>query len=190
MPAQPYVNGPSHVWVGLPAQSPLYLGITKITPVIKVRRHHEPVWNSIAGVKVPLELAYQGKEGMLAFDFTVYDEAVLQFVQSYPAASRQVAGRDVFGTLGTLPILEGEAFRVWVGSPYAVLKPAMNRLGPGYRFMACSLVDDEDFGPLNTTAKSVQVVFHALPIFINTNGDQQLYDFNMDGLPDPTFGTV
>jgi hypothetical protein len=103
-----------------------------------------------------------------------------------------LVGFDPAGSIGSLAVLEGIAFPLWLPWPFSN-KPAYNNrvngpLPPGRHYLACVLQDD-DMDEMGTNPLEVSFVFQAIrvpvvtPTGLNAGIGWRLYDTNMTGLP-------
>jgi len=190
--AQPYVTGPCSLWAGVGSGgSPVFLGHAERSPSIQVRPSFSPVFNDIAGQRVPMDYIYDGEEGMVSVDLTRYNEVVYAALAARPnpGGSR---GVNVPGDIGTLVGIEGMAFQLWLNFPYAA-KAAMafGAMPAGYHFYAAFLEGPDGLDGLGTTNRRLRLNFHCIRALISGEnnlgqGVFLLYDHDMtavDRLP-------
>lgn len=187
--AQPYVRGPAHFFVGIGAgQSPVYLGTAERTPKIQIRPAWSPVFNDIAGQKIPYDWSFDGEEGYVVYPFTRWVDPVWRACQARPRPPiiGGVPGLNVAGDIGTLMNTEGMGYPIWVLFPYAA-KTAYNTQPAGYHFFSSWLMGPDDLDRNNTDAALVNGVWYCSrkpTLNIAAAGlDMLLYDYNVAGLP-------
>lgn len=184
--AQPYVTGPAGIWVNV-AGAPAFLGHCERSPSIQIRPYYTPVFSDFAGQRVPLDMIYDGEEAMVSLDLTRYNESVYTVLSSRPGAA--IRGTNIPGDIGTLMLLEGRTFDMWVTFPYAAKAVMSSGVGltsggampAGYHFYAAYLEGPDDLGPLGTTARRLRLNFHCIRNFAAdaTGATFFLYDHNM-----------
>lgn len=187
--AQPFVRGPAHCFVGIgPGQTPVYLGTAERSPRIQIRPSWSPVFNDIAGQKVPFDWSFDGEEGYVVYDFTRWNEAVWEACQTrpFPPIAGGITGTNVAGDIGTLMLTEGAGYPLWILFPYT-LKLAYATQPLGYHFFRTWLMGPDDLDENNTSAARIRGVWYcsrAPTLNIPAAGlNFSLYDGNMAGLP-------
>ncbi len=157
----PFCTGPGYIYVSknainggsgsggvnvLPSGTPakadiLLLGTCETAPRIRVNPEYEPIMNDVAGVRLPLDYSYQGKDAEIVGTLTDWNEAVYERLQKIVNAT---LGLDAFGDTGTIMQLEGGTCHVWIHFPYTA-KTTYTTLGqpPCYHFAACRPIGEE-----------------------------------------------
>lgn len=192
--ASPYVTGPVDAWANI-GGTPRFIGHCERSPSVQLRPYYDPVFNDLAGQRVPLDVVYQSCDAMISLDLTRYNESTYLLLASRPG--NVIRGTNIPGDIGTLMLGEGKAFTLWLRFPYAAKPPMQQAVsnvsgGPmpaGYRFAAAYLEGPDDLGPLGTTARRLRLNFHALPLLI-AGGNSPLgaatfflYDHDVSALP-------
>lgn len=186
--AQPYVTGPCSIFVGVGAGgSPVFLGHAERSPSIQIRPSFSPVFNDIAGQRVPYDYIYDGEEGMVSADVTRWNESVYTTIASRPLHSG-ADGLNAPGEIGSLMGLEGLAYPLWLLFPYAS-KPAMVAGGmpAGYRFAKAFLEGPDGLDGLGTTNRRLRLNFKCMRDFQGEGaalfpGTLYLYDHDMSAV--------
>ena len=188
--AQLYTTGPAHFYTG-PITAPAYLGTCEESPEIDLIAIERDVQNSLGGVGVPFDKAYQGEMGMITCVLNRYNEAVYQTLATRPRTFQGgTPGTNTAGDIGSLMLQEGLAFSTWIlftfGANGYAPKPAMNGpngIVPGYRFFATMLLGPNRQRNMGTTPKKLVLTIGALRVFNPALQTFSLYDWNVAGLP-------
>lgn len=188
--AQLMTSGPAHFYVG-PLTAPAYLGTCEESPDIDIVAVERDVYNSLGGVGIPFDKAYQGEIGLITAPLNRYNEAVYQAMANRPRTFQATTppGLNTAGDVGSLILTEGLAFTTWVlftfgASGYAP-KPAMiaGGLPPGYRFFQTFLLGPNRLRNMGTTPKKLILTIGALRAFNPALQTFALYDNLVAGLP-------
>lgn len=181
--SQAYSCGPADIFLGVGSASktPVFLGWSEGQPDIDITAEYVPVKSDKAGPVVPIDTCYVGEWAQVTVDLTRWNEPIMAFVESWPAAPfRGVRGTDAAGARGTLLQTEGVDYPVIVRFPYSV-KTAYATLPAGYRFYSGrgqNLRIKPGTGPMKK-----RIVFYCLPVLNIKTGQFALYDHVMTGLP-------
>lgn len=171
-----FVTGACHAFLGVgTGRSGLYLGTSEGTPHIDIIPAYQEVRNDIGG-DTPMDTSYQGRRGVISYDFTRWNEAVLaKAAASNPFSGRPAIagssaslfqrGLDFDYDIGALMLTEGYAYDLWVVFPFAIKSTYLNRMVAGYHFPCCFL-DAESHHSLGSRPKKVRLVWHALRVFV------------------------
>lgn len=183
--AQAYNTGPVHIYWQLFSLQMAYLGTCERAPRIVHTAYFEPIFNDIAGTKVPYDELFQGKDASIAGDLTRWNEAVLKDAETRVGNGAQVQpdGLDDEQSRGTMMLAEGQAGILILHFPYYA-KPVMSAAGmrPGYRYFGAWLAGPDD-KTLGTQVNKAHIQFRALPVYQYTTGKFLLYDTNLSGIP-------
>lgn len=165
--AQVYVTGPCSVWVGIGdgstgSATPTFLGHAEKSPSIQIRPQFSPVFNDLAGQRVPIDYLYDGEEAMVSVDLTRYNEATYRSIASRPTMTA-TRGTNIPGDIGTLMALEGKTFPLWLNFPYAA-KTVMSAgaMPAGYHFYAAFLEGPDGLDSLSTSNRRLRLNFHCI----------------------------
>lgn len=154
--AQPFVPGPSPIWIGLQFRDPagsvgeegqiLFLGFTQRGADLSLNEEYSELVTDVGGA-VPIDLTYQGQSGTLSFDLTRWREDTYEILCNHAANTEQdkkakKRGREPAGRVGTIMALEQAAFRVYVPFPYSTVGGKYSDMPAGYRFLNCVLDRD------------------------------------------------
>lgn len=188
----PFCTGPGFIYVsksafgspssaanvapsGTPAKADiLYLGTCEGTVRIRVNPEYEPIMNDVAGVRLPLDYSYQGRDAELVGTLTDWNEAVYQRLQKIVNST---LGTDAFGDIGTLMHLEGGTVHCWIHFPYTA-KSTYTALGqpPCYHFGACRPIGEEM--PVGTSASKRLFALKADRYYNPSDASMKLYDLS------------
>ncbi len=184
--AQPYCTGPVLIYVQ-PAGfgSPQFFGTAERFPQQQITPEWEPVYNDMSGQRLPLDILYEGEEAYVTADVTRWNERLMASMMARPSGLG-TRGRNVFGDIGSIMVLEGFAFPLWLRFPYsakAVFQNAANGPMPdGFHFLAAHLKGPDSYTGLGTGPKKIRCIWHCMRIF-SPPSNFLLYDQNMAGLP-------
>lgn len=190
---RPWVTGPVDIFVGLGSGGgPLFLGHDERMLAPMIRPYYSPHYSSLGGEHIPMDMTYDGQDAMVSVNLTRFNEAVYLALASRAPGSRAspvvAPGVDLPGDLGSLVILEGVAFQLWLRFPYSA-KPAMAGMPAGYRFPKAYVAGPDTLGNLGTGTRRTSVQFHCLRETTIVPGAalggvfHRCYDFNMSALP-------
>src|SRR5215469_12261507 len=100
--AQLYTTGPAHIYTG-PLTAPLYLGTCEESPDIDLMAVEKEVVNSIGGVGIPFDKAYQGEMGLITAVLNRYNESTYQAMAARPRTFQGgIPGTNTAGDVGSL----------------------------------------------------------------------------------------
>lgn len=190
--AQIYTTGPAHIYTG-PIAAPAYLGTCEESPEIDLIAMEKEVINSLGGVGIPFDSAYQGEIAIITAVLNRYNEAVYQGMANRPAGFSRppTPGINTAGDIGSLYLTEGLAFTTWIlftfgangYAPQPAMNAAPNGIPPGYRFWATRLLGPNRIRSMGTTPKKLVLTIGALRVFNPAAQTFTLYDWNVAGLP-------
>jgi hypothetical protein len=191
--AIPFVTGPCGAFVRL-SSTPVFLGHCERSPSVQIRPYYSPVFSDFAGQRVPLDEIYDGEDAVISLDLTRYNEAVYTAMAARPSGMSPLGpnaprGANAPGDIGSLMLLEGYTFDLWLTFPYAAKAVFSSGAtgGPmpaGYHMPACYLEGPDDLGPLGTTARRLRLNFHALRTFASGSAGTVFswYDHDMSAV--------
>lgn len=188
--AQLYTTGPAHIYVG-PLTSPIYLGTCEESPDLELVAVEKDVFNTLGGVGIPFDKAYQGEIGLITAQLNRFNAPVYQTIANRPRTfqATTLPGTNTAGDVGSLMLQEGLAYACWLlftfGANGPAPKPAMIAGGmvPGYRFFATYLLGPNRLRNLGTVPKKLILTLGALRVFNPALQTFSLYDNNVAGLP-------
>lgn len=188
--AQLYTTGPCHFYVG-PLAAPVYLGTAEESPDLQLFPTYKEVQNSIGGVGIPFDRAYQGEFAVCVANLNRFNAPVYQAMANRPGTflKNTALGTNTIGDIGSLMLTEGLAYAVWLLFSFGAFGPApkpvmvSNGMLPGYRFFAGMLLGPDKLAPLGTLPKKLGLSFGFLRVFNPAQGTFSLYDNNVAGLP-------
>jgi len=185
MASQPYVSGPSELYV-YDGTNWNFLGYSESGARIQWIRHYDEFISDKSGSKMPADKQFMGLGAMISADLTVFRHDTLNL------ARRTIAGRTfgaiANGDMGQLVMYQGNDFRFCLHQPYAnpALWGGQNKFPnmPEYlHFWHTTLVDDSETA--GTKRKTVAVVFEATTYIDPCTGTGYFFDTNPGTLPTP-----
>ena len=184
--AQPFVTGPAHLFCGLGSGGAAeYLGTAEVTPRIENDPQYMPLWNDIGATRIPTDICYQGEQAYVSADITRWNESTYAKLAAHPRPNG-TRGTNVGGDLGTLLLLEGFTFTLWIQFPYSALKAAYSTQPLGYRYANAYVLGPDVLEPLGTQPRKNRIIWHCLRLLApSTNNSIAafLYDNDTTGLP-------
>jgi hypothetical protein len=176
--AQPWVTGPSHIYVG-GSQGPGYLGCFEQGASGQFNPDYTPVMSDVAAAK-PHDHIYGGTDAGCVGTLTVWNWTILLAIMSRPIAGRNF-GYDPPGARGSLMVTEGLAYQMWMQFPYAT-KAAFGGFMPGgFRFPQSWLIGPDNFD-VGTRPNKITIAFY-MQAKQDSVGGWLLCDSNMTQIP-------
>jgi hypothetical protein len=192
--AQPQTTGPVDIWVGIASGgTPVFLGHGERGPRIRIRRSYRPMYCDLGGDAVPFDQAHQGEMGIVSVILTRWNERVYKVIAD--AATTGLGGnlgnrgQQDPGQIGSLMVLEGLAYDLWLRFPFAAKTVyAAGGMPAGYHFYKAMLDQEDDHDDLGTHPKRLGLTWTCLRSFdvsVTNNygaGRFRLYDHDLTAL--------
>jgi hypothetical protein len=190
--AQFYSTGHISIFCGVGAGgAPVFLGHGRRAPRQRIRRAYGKAFCDLGGVQTECDRILDGEIAQVMITLSRWKESVLRVLQSVgsagPAAARGVRGVMAPAEMGTLMVLEAQAYPLWLAYANSA-RPAYNNaangaMPAGRHFFAAHLGDvDEIEGGLGVI-EEVTLTFECMRVFQASDTSWGLYDENMTGLP-------
>lgn len=146
--AKMYSTGPALLYAAFTG-SPFFLGTCESAPDIELTGEFEPIFNDLAGSRLPMDRIWEGEEGLLNLIITRWNEVIsrgLFTTLGGPIGLLTAAGSSLLGAIGTIMGQEGETCQMWVAFPFAA-KAAYSDMPAGYHFHSCMAIGPKKITP-------------------------------------------
>jgi len=146
-----------------------------------VRRRIEPIWEQVqndAAGQGNVEATFQGMSGVISYDITIHDPAVLERCKLPLPNLSQTAGYIPAGGIGSFLYKSKNYFRILLYRPYALAQGQQ----PYINFPMCRLGNIEEMeGGSEKRAQLVWIVH--TPLHMCAMGDGVFYNYDGTGFP-------